>query len=102
MNITAGKRARILVVGMTVAFVAGAFAAEQAPTKGAEPSKQAREQMATMHEQMAACLRSEKTFADCQSQMHQRCMTVMAEKGCPMMGAGMRRGKPEATSVDKP
>jgi hypothetical protein len=101
MNTPARKRARILVVGMTLALIGGAFAAEQPPAKSAAPSQQTREQMAKMHEQMAACLRSDKAFADCQSQMHQQCMAAMGEKGCPMMGAGMQHGKPAPASTDK-
>jgi hypothetical protein len=100
MNTRARKRARVLIVAMTIALAGSAFAAEQAPTKGAEPSKQAREQMAKMHEEMAACLRSAKSFADCQTQMHQRCMTAMGEKGCPMMGAGMQHRMREPASAD--
>jgi hypothetical protein len=101
MNTTAPKRARILVVGMALALSGGALAAEQPPAKSTEPSQQTREQMAKMHEQMAACLRSDKPVADCRSQMRQQCMAAMGEQGCPMMGAGMQHGKPAPTSKDK-
>lgn len=101
MNIASRKRARIFLIGVMLALVETAFAAEQAPTKGVEPSRQAREQMAKMHEEMAACLRSEKTLADCQTQMHARCMTAMGEKGCPMMGSGMQHWKPQPPAADK-
>jgi hypothetical protein len=62
MKTTARKRARTLVVGMALALSGGALAAEQPPAKSTEPSQQTREQMAKMHEQMAACLRSDKAF----------------------------------------
>lgn len=101
MNIANRKRASIFGIGMMLALVGNAFAAEQAPTRGSEPSRQAREQMAKMHEEMAACLRSEKSFADCQGQMHARCTTAMGEKGCPMMGSGMQHRKPQPPSTDK-
>lgn len=101
MNTIAGKSARILGVGIMLALVGGAFAAGPAPNQGAEPSKQAREQMAKMHEEMAACLRSEKSFATCQTQMRERCMTTMGNTGCPMMGAGMQHGKPQPPATDK-
>jgi uncharacterized protein HemX len=101
MSTAANKRTLILIVAMSIAAVGSAFAAEQAPTKGTEPSQQAREQMAKMHEEMAACLRSEKSFADCQTQMHQRCMTALGAKGCPMMGAGMQRWNREPASTDQ-
>lgn len=101
MNTHAGKRAGILIGAMIVAAVAGsASAADQAPTS-AEPSKQAREQMAKMHEEMAACLRSEKSFEDCQNQMHQHCMKAMGEKGCPMMGTGMQHRMRAPASTDQ-
>jgi hypothetical protein len=101
MNTASRIRTRVLVAAMMLALAGSAFAAEPAPTKSAEPSKQAREQMAKMHEEMAACLRSDKAFADCRTQMHEHCMTTMGEKGCPMMGAGMQHGKPQPPTTDK-
>jgi hypothetical protein len=102
MNTAASKRLRTLIVAMALAVAGSALAAEQAPTKVAEPSKPTRDQMAKMHEEMAACLRSEKSFADCQTQMHQRCMKTMGETGCPMMGQGMQYRKREPASADQP
>ncbi|HEY6645071.1 hypothetical protein [Povalibacter sp.] len=61
------------------------LAAEPATAPPA-PSKEMRAEMATIHENMAACLRSDKAFSACQQQMHQSCAQVMGEKGCPMMG----------------
>ena len=53
------------------------------------PPKEVREKMATLHEQMAACLRSDKPLADCHSEMMKSCQDTMGKKDCPMMGHGM-------------
>ena len=45
--------------------------------------------MAVLHEQMAACLRSDKSVAECHSQMMTSCQKSMGKSGCPMMGGGM-------------
>lgn len=47
-------------------------------------TKEQREKMATLHEQMAKCLRSEKSPADCHEEMKKSCMD-MGEDNCPMM-----------------
>jgi hypothetical protein len=38
---------------------------------------------------MAACLRSDKTIADCHAEMMQGCQQSLGDHGCPMMGMGM-------------
>jgi hypothetical protein len=69
----------------------GAVAMATNPTSGASPgpSKETREKMAVLHEQMAACLRSDKTIADCHAEMMQGCQQSLGDHGCPMMGMGM-------------
>jgi hypothetical protein len=42
-----------------------------ASTPQAALSKETREKMATLHEHMAACLRSDKSISDCRSEMMQ-------------------------------
>jgi hypothetical protein len=75
--------ASILALGS----VAAASAAD--PTATAQvPTKETREKMAVLHEQMAACLRSDKPFTECRAQMMQGCRTTPGAQGCPMMGAG--------------
>lgn len=44
-----------------------------------------RENMAKMHEDMAACLRSTKTPKQCHADMKMACKN-MGKDGCPMMG----------------
>lgn len=56
------------------------------------PSKDVREKMAAVHDKMAACLRSDKSFAECRGEMRQNCTATMGEQGCPMMGMGMGMG----------
>ena len=70
-------------------FISGiALAADTTSAGPPEPSKEMRAKMATVHEQMAACLRSDKTFSDCRGEMMQGCQQLMGEHGCPMMGMG--------------
>lgn len=87
----------LLIMGASAAFSATAPAASppaaNPPTASpAAPSKETREKMASLHEQMAACLRSDKPIADCHSQMMKSCQDAMGEQGCRMMGHGMMGG----------
>ena len=81
---------RNLTVSVLMAGAGTLFAADQPPAVPAEPSKETRAQMATLHENMAACLRSNKEFAVCRDEMLKNCREVMGEQACPMMGAGMQ------------
>jgi hypothetical protein len=56
------------------------------------PSKEMREKMATLHEHMAACLRSDKSVTECRTQMLQNCKETMGNQNCPMMGMGGNMG----------
>lgn len=78
----------LLLMGAGATFAAPPPPAEKSPT----PSKEMREKMATVHEQMATCLRSDKPIADCHSQMMKSCQDAMGEQGCRMMGHGMMGG----------
>jgi hypothetical protein len=81
----------IAIVGASVGFAA------DPTTSSTAPSKETREKMATLHEQMAACLRSEKPIADCHTEAMQHCQAIMGKEGCPMnmmgMGGGMHSGQ---------
>lgn len=49
-------------------------------------TKEQRENMASLHDKMGTCLRSEdKTVEQCHDEMKQSCKD-MGETGCPMMG----------------
>ena len=97
--------ARIIATAITstllIALCSTAFAgdAPTAPLKRAPvPSlaasaKETRERMATLHEQMAACLRSDKSISECHSEMLKRCEAMMGTQGCTrMMGTGGMMG----------
>ncbi len=81
----------------TVLLIMGAsavFSAEPPAATHPAPSKEMREKMASLHEQMAACLRSDKPITDCRSQMMKSCQDTMGDKGCPMVGHGMMGSEP--------
>lgn len=85
-----------LLTALLVAASASAFAADAPAVSAPGPSAAMRARMATIHEQMAACLRSDKSFTECRSQMMQQCQTLLGAGGCSMMGmsgAGMSQGQ---------
>jgi len=75
--------ARIAVFALL--SVSPAFAAE--PEKPSDPSPQARQQMAAVHQKMAECLRSERPIAACRAEMMKSRHEMMGDLGCPMMGS---------------
>ena len=72
------------LVGAWSAF-AGDTTASATPTV---PTKEMRAQMATVHEHMAACLRSDKSMAHCRNEMMSNCRKIMGTQECSMMGMG--------------
>ena len=62
-----------------------AFATEASTPATPAVSKEMREKMATVHERMAACLRSEKSLEDCHHEM-MKSGESMHGHDCPMMG----------------
>lgn len=62
-----------------------ALAAEPPAATSAAPSKESREKMATFHEQLAACLRSDKPIAECHKQAMKHHHEMMDDDSCPMM-----------------
>jgi hypothetical protein len=73
-----------LVVGM-----GSAMAQNPSPPDPTAPSKETREKMATFHERIASCLRSDKPIAECRAEMMKNFGRIPGETGCPMMGSGM-------------
>ncbi|MGE0763003.1 MAG: hypothetical protein AB7N80_06975 [Bdellovibrionales bacterium] len=69
------------------------------------PSAESREQMASAHEQMAKCLRSEAPVQDCHQQMREQCQNMKNAEGCPMMGkmgkGPMRNRKANSPTTEK-
>ena len=80
-----------MVVATLLAIAGSALAAQETTAAAPEPSKESREQMARLHEQMAACLRSDKAFAQCRTQMQNACHSAMGGQCQMMMGPGMRK-----------
>ena len=100
MNTRSGFSARVLVTSLMIACAGGpAFGQQAGPA--AEPSKERREQMAVLHEKMAACLRSDKDLAACREEMRNNCRDMMGDQGCPMMD-GMHEGMMQHAPGDKP
>jgi hypothetical protein len=64
-------------------------------------SKEQREKMATIHEQMAACLRSDKPVADCHREAMKSCQEMMGKEGCPMMGAMHEHMMQQSSKTDE-
>lgn len=60
--------------------------------------------MAAMHEKMAACLRSDKTMAECRTEMIKNCRDTLGPDECPMgMGHGhMMHAPPKSDSGKQP
>jgi hypothetical protein len=80
---------------------AGAAQAKDVPRADEpEPTPEMRRNMAAVHEQMAACLASERPMAECRDEMHRSCQERVGQGHCPMggmgpgmMGPGMMGGK---------
>ena len=85
---TAGAIAGALLLALSNA----PFAAD-APTAPTAPTREMRERMATLHEQMAACLRSSKSIQECRAEMMKHCQDMMGNQSCTrMMGTGGTMG----------
>lgn len=82
---------RAQIISLIAAFALlglGVTVSAEPPSQSHPPlSKEQREKMATIHEQMAACLRSDKPVADCHKEAMKSCQEMMGKEGCPMMGA---------------
>jgi hypothetical protein len=92
----------------TLAVILGsvsiAFAAEppSAASASAGPSKEMREKMATLHEQLAACLRSDKPIAECHKEAMKHHHELMGTEGCPMMDKDGGTTQKQSGKTDAP
>ena len=66
-------RARAAITALLLLSGTAMTWADTPPPVHRELSKETREKMAALHEQMAACLRSDKSLAECHSMMIQGC-----------------------------
>jgi hypothetical protein len=81
---------RIAMMTLLLLSGATATAADAPPPEHREVSKEAREKMAQLHEQMAACLRTDKTLQECHSEMMKNCQEQLGSTGCPpLVGHGL-------------
>jgi hypothetical protein len=92
----------------TVTLILGstswAFAAEPPSAPATGPSKETREKMAVVHEQLAACLRSDKPIAEChkEAMKHHEEMGMMGKEGCTKMDMDHTTpGQPGKTEAPK-
>ena len=84
----------ILVGTLLAALTSGnAFAEETKPSTknnkkatSTQMTPEQRQKMASMHEKMALCLRSDKPMNECRAEMKSGCKEMMGKEGCPMMG----------------
>jgi hypothetical protein len=71
-------------------FVNPSSAADKSKAMGKMPMMEMtaaqREDMAKVHENAAACLRSDKPIHECHKEMMASCQSKMGKAGCPMMG----------------
>jgi len=87
---SSSSRTQHVIASVLVLMGASAvFAADPPAAKPTATPKELREKMATVHDHMAACLRSDKPLTDCRSEMMKDCQDTMGKKDCPMMGHGM-------------
>lgn len=93
-------RSGLLLAAMSV-MGAVSLAATQPSPAPATVTKETREKMAVVHEQMAACLRSDKSLADCHAEMRKSCKESLGDQGCPGMGMGMGMGMGKHTRAPK-
>jgi len=75
-----------LIATLALIFGTSAALAAEPPSQGHPTmSKEQREKMATIHDQIAACLRSEKPVADCHKEAMKSCQDAMGKDWCSMM-----------------
>jgi hypothetical protein len=90
MSIHRWKRQLIQLALSTAACVPLLSLAADSKPGMAEPGKEQREKMALVHEKLAACLRSDRSFADCHREMQSSHAEAMGEEHCPMMEHKMK------------
>lgn len=89
----------LATLALTLIIGSSAFAKDAKSPHGKmtmkEPTTEQRQKMATMHDKMATCLRSDKPVSDCRNEMMQGCEEAMGKGACPMMGHmhGMKKSK---------
>ena len=80
-----------LVAAIALLSASPAFAKEREAQAPPDPTPEARAEMATAHQKMADCLKSDRPMADCRAEMMKSCQGMKGDGGCPM-GGGMGPG----------
>jgi hypothetical protein len=83
--------ARTSIAAVLTLLACTSFAAQET-TQDKHPApatKQEREQLATLHEHMAACLRSDKTMRECHEAARKECEDTLGDRCRDMMRAMM-------------
>jgi hypothetical protein len=91
MSSISSVRTRAALTAILLLCAVAVTSADTPPPGQPELSKETREKMAALHEQMAACLRSDKPVSECHSTMIKSCQEQLGSDGCPMM-TGMAHG----------
>jgi hypothetical protein len=93
-------------IAATLAVIFGsmtiAFAAEPPSAAPTGPSKEMREKMAAFHEQLAACLRSDKPIAECHKEAMKHHEEMMGKECCPMMDKDGGMKQKQSGKTDDP
>jgi hypothetical protein len=82
MSVLTNFRYGLLVSFIALACAGSTLAAANKKRECPNPSKEEREKMAAAHQQMAACLRSEKSVIECRKDLAKRQHQMMG-MGCP-------------------
>jgi len=78
------KLAIVTVLSFLTSFSAFANSDKGEMWKNMTPDQ--RQKMATAHDKMAACLRSDRLLKDCHEEMMKSCESVMGKDACGIMG----------------
>jgi len=100
------KIAMSLTAAVAMGLLLGSVQAAEhmGDTNRPAPTKEQREQMAKVHEHMAACLRSDKTMRECHEAARKECQEAMGDT-CEMMMHSMmehRMNKQRENGVAEP
>jgi hypothetical protein len=79
------QRSAAWLASITLLAASAVIAAEPPTADATGPSKEIRDKLATLHEQLANCLRSDKPIAQCHTEMMKSCQDMFGAQGCPML-----------------
>jgi len=86
MIIVSSKQARVAITAALLTFGSAATYAAAPAADSSEPSQQTREKIAVLHEQLAACLRSDRPVSECRSEMVTNCQAQIGSNCATIAG----------------